>query len=112
MEGYFMGLGNYIESAMSGVLKNPVLTVLREIEIGNILRKSSFVKRSAGHAPFRILLHFVYMLVMNKRQSAFVKQSDHSFGQDAYCRFVKDTRYNWRKLLMISAGALIRKVKP
>ncbi len=52
------------------------------------------------------------MLVMNKRQSAFVKQSADSYGKDSYCRFVKDIRYNWRKLLMLITIALIRKIKP
>lgn len=107
-----MGLDNHIEYAVKGILKNPIIKVLREIEIGKILRQSNFIKRDVGHAPFQILLHFVYMLVMNKRQSAFVKQSSNAFGKDAYYRFVKDVRYNWRKLLMASAGALIRKVEP
>lgn len=107
-----MGLDNYIETAMRGVLKNPIVDVFREIEIGKILRQSNFVKRNAGHAPLQILLHFVYMLMMNKRQSAFVRQSSNAFGKDAYYRFVKDVRYHWRKLLMTSAGALIRKVEP
>lgn len=89
-----MGIDNYIETAMRGVLKNPIIGVLREIEIGKILRQSNFVKRNVGHAPFQILLHFVYILVMNKRQSAFVKQSSDAFGKDAYYRFVKEARYN------------------
>lgn len=107
-----MGLDDYIESAMRGVLKNPILGVLREIGIAKILKQSNFVKREVGHPPFQILLHFVYMLVMNKRQSAFVKQSRDAFGKDAYYRFVKQSRYNWRKLLMLSAAALIRKIEP
>lgn len=107
-----MGLDDYIESAMRGVLKNPILGVLREIGIAKILKQSNFVKREVGHPPFQILLHFVYMLVMNKRQSAFVKQSRDAFGKDAYYRFVKHSRYNWRKLLMFSATALIRKIEP
>lgn len=107
-----MGLDNYIETAMRGVLKNPILTVLRDINIAKTVSQSNFTKRDVGHAPFQILLHFVYMLVMNKRQSAFVKQSSDAFGKDVYYRFLKEARYNWRKLLMISAGALIRKVEP
>jgi hypothetical protein len=75
-----MGLDNYIESTVSQILKNPILTVLREIKIVKILKQSNFTKRSVGHAPFQILLHFVYMLVMNKRQSAFVKQSDNAYA--------------------------------
>jgi len=107
-----MGLENYIESAVSGILKNPVLGVLREINIWKILKQSNFVKRDVGFAPFQIILHFVYMLLMNKRQSAFVKQSDDAYAKDTYYRFIKEIRYNWRKLLLLSATALIQKVQP
>lgn len=107
-----MSLDNSIELAVSSVLKNPILSVLREINISKILIQSNFIKRDIGFAPFQIILHFIYMLVMNKRQSAFVKQSSDAYGKDAYYRFVKDTRYNWRKLLMLTSIALIRKIKP
>ena len=96
-----MGMDNSIEFAVKDVLKNPILSVLREINISRILIQSNFIKREIGFAPFQILLHFVYMLVMNKRQSAFVKQSGDAYGKDTYYRFVKDTRYNWRKLLIL-----------
>jgi len=33
-EGFFMGLDNDIKYAIKGILKNPILTVLREIKIG------------------------------------------------------------------------------
>lgn len=107
-----MGMDNSIELAVSSVLKNPILGVLREVNISKILIQSNFIKRDIGFAPFQIILHFIYMLVMNKRQSAFVKQSSDAYGKDAYYRFVKDTRYNWRKLLMLTSIALIRKIKP
>ena len=85
-----MGMDNFIELAISSVLKNPILSVFREINISKILIQSNFIKRNIGYAPFGILLHFVYMLVMNKRQSAFVKQSADAYGKDTYYRFVKD----------------------
>jgi hypothetical protein len=107
-----MSLDNSIELAVSSVLKNPILGVLREINISKILIQSNFIKRDIGYAPFQIILHFIYMLVMNKRQSAFVKQSADSYSKDAYYRFVKDIRYNWRKLLMLTSIALIHKIKP
>jgi hypothetical protein len=107
-----MGMDNSIELAVSNVLKNPILSVLREINISKILLQSNFIKRDIGFAPFQILLHFIYMLIMNKRQSAFVRQSADAYGKDAYYRFVKDSRYNWRKLLMLTSIALICKIKP
>lgn len=107
-----MSLENSTLLAISRALKNPIVGVLREINISKILLQSNFIKRDIGYAPFQIILHFIYMLVMNKRQSAFVKQSADAYGKDAYYRFVKDTRYNWRKLLALTSMALIRKIKP
>ena len=105
-----MGLDNHIESAMKGLLKNPILSVLREIKITTILKQSNFHKRDTGYAVFTILLHFIYMLVMNKRQSSFIKQSDDAYGKDTYYRFIQSKRYNWRKLLLLSSQAFIAKV--
>jgi len=107
-----MGLDNHIESAVKSVLKNPILSVLREIHIAQLLKQSNFVKRSVGHSPFLILLHFLYMLLMSKRQSAFIKQSNDAYGKDTYYRFVQSLKYNWRKLLLLSSAALIEKVQP
>ncbi len=107
-----MGLDNHIEYAMKGLLKNPILVVLREINITRILKQSNFNKRNTGYPVFWILLHFVYMLIMNKRQSSFVKQSSDAYGKDTYYRFIQSKRYNWRKLLLLSSQALIEKVEP
>jgi len=107
-----MELANYINYAMKSLLKNPILEVLQEIKITKLLKQSNFVKREVGYPPFQILLHFLYMLVMQKRQSSFIKQSETAFGKDAYYRFIKESRYNWRKLLLLSSIALLQKIKP
>ncbi len=52
------------------------------------------------------------MLLMNKRQSSFIKQSSDAYGKDTYYRFIQSTRFNWRKLLLLSSHALIGKVEP
>jgi len=107
-----MELDNYIQTTVRSILKNPILEVLTEIKITKILKQSNFVKRNVGYPPFQIILHFVYMLVMNKRQSTFIKKSDGAFGKDAYYRFIKESRYNWRKFLILSATALLQRIKP
>ena len=107
-----MELANYINYAMKSLLKNPILEVLQEIKITKILKQSNFVKRDIGYPPFQIILHFLYMLVMQKRQSSFIKQSDSAFGKDAYYRFIKESRYNWRKLLLLATTVLLQKIKP
>lgn len=78
-----MGLDNYIKTAMKSILRNPILEVLNEIKITRILKQSNFVKREVGYPPFQIVLHFLYMLVMQKRQSTFIKKSNAAFGKDA-----------------------------
>ncbi len=50
-KGLFMGVNNYIESALKGILKNPILEVLRAINIAKILKQRNFIKHSAGYAP-------------------------------------------------------------
>ena len=70
-----MDLANYIETAMKSILKNPILEVLIEIKITKILKQSNFIKRNVGYPPFQIILHFIYMLVMQKRQSTFIKRA-------------------------------------
>jgi len=107
-----MELDNYIQTAVRSILKNPILEVLIEIKITKILKQSNFIKRNVGYPPFQIILHFVYMLVMNKRQSTFIKKSDGAFGKDAYYRFIKESRYNWRKFLILSTTALLQRIKP
>jgi SRSO17 transposase len=111
-KGLFMGLDNYINYALKSLLKNPILEVLQEIKITKILKQSNFVKRDIGHSSFQILLHFIYMLVLQKRQSNFIKQSDSAFSKDTYYRFIKESRYNWRKLLLLSTTTLLQKIKP
>ena len=64
----FVGLDNHIEYAMKGILKNPIFSVLREIKIITILKQSNFNKRNTGFPVFSLLLQFVYMLIVNKRQ--------------------------------------------
>jgi hypothetical protein len=74
-----MELANYINYAMKSILKNPILEVLNDIKITKILKESNFVKRDIGYPPLQIILHFLYMLVMQKRQSTFIKKSDSAF---------------------------------
>ena len=40
-----MRLDNFIQTAMNNVLKNPVLSVLRDINFSSILKQSNFIKR-------------------------------------------------------------------
>ena len=105
-----MGIDNFIETAMKSVLKNPIVLVLRDISFSSILKQSNFIKRDIGKTPYLVVLHFLYMFVINKKISVFMKYSSDSFKKDVYYRLLKDRRYNWRKLLLLTSIKLIGKL--
>jgi len=99
-----------IESQLTNIfnntLKNPIYKTIQLIKMTTILKKSNFIKQD-GVAVHLVVLHFVYMLVMNKKLSTFMDQSDDSFTKDVYYRLLKNESYNWRKLLSLSSLKLI-----
>ena len=40
-----MGVDNFIQTAMNNVLKNPILSILRDINFSSILKQSNFIKK-------------------------------------------------------------------
>ena len=105
-----MGLEYFIETAMNSVLKNPIVSVLRDINFSSILKQSNFIKKDIGKTPYLVILHFLYMFVINKKISSFMKYSNDSFKKDVYYRLLKESKYNWRKLLLITSVKLIGKL--
>ena len=105
-----MGMDNFIETAMKSVLKNPIVSVLRDINFSSILKQSNFIKRDVGKTPYMVILHFLYMFIINKKISTFMKQSSDSYKKDVYYRLLKNGKYNWRKLLLLISGKLIDKL--
>jgi len=83
-------------------LKNPVYQTIQLLNMKTILTKSNFNKKD-GVAVHMVVLHFVYMLVMNKKIFTFMKQSNDSFKKDVYYRLLANSSYNWRSLLSLSS---------
>ena len=77
-----MGLEYFIETAMNSVLKNPIVSVLRDINFSSILKQSNFIKKDIGKIPYLVILHFLYMFVINKKISSFMKYSNDSYKKD------------------------------
>lgn len=105
-----MGIDNFIETAMKSVLKNPIVLVLRDINFSSILKQSNFIKRDIGVPPYMVILQFLYMFLINKKISSFMKYSNDSFKKDVYYRLLKNSKYNWRKLLLLTSVNLINKL--
>jgi len=103
-----MNLQEQIISAINTTLKNPIYQTLQLLNIKSILKSANFVKKREGVASYLVVLHFVYMLVLNKKISTFIDQSNYSFKKDTYYRLLQTSSYNWRKLLSLSALKIIK----
>ena len=103
-----MNLQDQIIYAINTTLKNPIYQTLQLLNIKSILKSANFVKKREGVAPYLVVLHFVYMLVMNKKISTFIAQSNGSFKKDTYYRLLQTSSYNWRKLLSLTTLKIIK----
>lgn len=97
-----MQLQDQIISAINTTLKNPIYQTMQLLNIKSILKNANFVKKREGASPYLVVLHFVYMLVMNKKISTFINQSNDSLKKDTYYRLLQNSSYNWRKLLSLT----------
>jgi IS4 transposase len=97
-----MQLQEQIISAINTTLKNPIYQTMQLLNIKSILKNANFVKKREGASPYLVVLHFVYMLVMNKKISTFINQSNDSLKKDTYYRLLQNSSYNWRKLLSLT----------
>ena len=79
------------------------------LNMKTILSKSNFSKKE-GVAVHMVVLHFVYMLVLNKKISTFMDQSNDSYKKDVYYRLLANSSYNWRSLLTLSASKILSKL--
>jgi IS4 transposase len=97
-----MQLQEQIISAINTTLKNPIFQTMQLLNIKSILKSANFVKKREGVSPYLVVLHFVYMIVMNKKISTFINQSNDSLKKDTYYRLLQNSSYNWRKLLSLT----------
>ena len=97
-----MQIESQILNIINDKLKNPVYQTIQLLNMKTILTKSNFSKKD-GVAVHMVVLHFVYMLVMNKKIFTFMKQSNDSFKKDVYYRLLANSSYNWRSLLSLSS---------
>ena len=76
-----MQIQEEIVKAIDTTLKNPIYQTMRLLNIKTILNSANFVKKE-GVPTYLVVLHFVYMLVMNKRISTFIEQSYTDFRKN------------------------------
>lgn len=102
-----MQIETQIIDVISSKLKNPIYKTIELLNMKTILKNSNFTKKE-GVSVYLVVIHFVYMLVMNKKISTFMNQSDDSLKKDVYYRLLKNTSYNWRKLLSLSSMKILK----
>ncbi len=103
-----MQIQEQIIAAIDSTLKNPIYQTIRLLGIKTILKQANFIKKREGIAPYLVVLHFVYMLVMNKKVSTFINQSSEHFKKDVYYRLLQNSSYNWRKLLSLTTLKIVK----
>lgn len=103
-----MQIQEQIIAAIDTTLKNPIYQTMRLLGIKTILKNANFVKKREGIAPYLVVLHFVYMLVMNKKISTFIDQSSDSLKKDVHYRLLQNPSYNWRKLLSLTTLKIVK----
>ena len=79
-----MCIGNFIQTAINNVLKNPILSILRDINFSSILKQSNFIKKDIGKSSYMIILYFLYMFIINKKISTFMKYSNDSYKKNTH----------------------------
>jgi len=99
-------------AAINDTLRNPLYEAMKELGIGGILKASNFVKKREGKPLAVVLLHFLYMTVMNKKISTYISQAQEGYAKDVYYRFLKDPRYNWRRLLGFLNLRILQRIEP
>ena len=97
-----MEIQNKIINIINDKLKNPIYQTIQLLNLKTILSKSNFSKKE-GVEVHMVVLHLVYMLVMNKKIFTFRNQSNDSFKKDVYYRLLANSSYNWRSLLSLSS---------
>lgn len=97
-----MKIQSQIINIINDKLKNPIYQTLQLLNMKTILKNSNFSKKE-GAEVHMVVLHFAYMLVMNKKIFTFMKQSNDSFNKDVYYRLLANSAYNWRSLLSLSS---------
>lgn len=102
-----MQIESQIIDIISNKLENPIYKTMQLLNIKTILKNSNFTKKE-GVSVYLVVIHFVYMLVMNKKISTFINQSNDSLKKDVYYRLLKNTSYNWRKLLSLSSMKILK----
>jgi hypothetical protein len=106
-----MLLQDQIISAINTTLRNPIYQTMQLLNIKAILKEANFVKKRDGASTYLVVLHFVYMLVMNKKIGTFIGQSQDSFKKDTYYRLLQNSGYNWRKLLSLSTLKILKRLQ-
>ena len=102
-----MNIQDKIITIINDKLKNPIYKTMQLLNIKSILSQSNFTKKD-GISVYMVVIHFVYMLVMNKKVSTFMKHSNDSLRKDVYYRLLSNSNYNWRKLLSLSTLKILK----
>ena len=93
--------------------QNQFSNVLKELQIGKLLRKANITK-SCGVPAFEVFQFLLLLVFREKNLFRFLnsKHKEQAVSKNTYYRFLSEASYNWSKFLPQLRGIVITKQPP
>ena len=84
--------------------KNDFSKVIKELQIGKLLRRSN-ISKNCGISAFEVFQFLLLLVFQGKNLFRFLnsKHKEQAVSKNTYYRFLNETSYNWGKFLLLLA---------
>ena len=85
--------------------QNQFSNAIKELQIGNLLRKSNITK-SCGIPAYEVFQFLLLLVFQGKNLFRFLnsKHKEQAVSKNTYYRFLNDVSFNWKKFLLLLAA--------
>ena len=85
--------------------QNQFSNAIKELQIGNLLRKSNITK-SCGIPAYEVFQFLLLLVFQGKNLFRFLnsKHKDQAVSKNTYYRFLNDVSFNWKKFILLLAA--------
>ena len=85
--------------------QNQFSDAVKELQIGNLLRKSN-ISKSCGVSAYEVFQFLLLLVFQGKNLFRFLnsKHKDQAVSKNTYYRFLNDVSFNWKKFLLLLAA--------
>ena len=85
--------------------QNRFSDAVKELQIGNLLRKSN-ISKSCGISAYEVFQFLLLLVFQGKNLFRFLnsKHKDQAVSKNTYYRFLNNVSFNWKKFLLLLAA--------